>query len=475
MRRDALYNKLNSGAAILKGTPLTQPDYVATVLARHNAWDDQNVRRGLIPMETSIDRYLSDKHYGSTELFRSQAFKGIIRGLQSSPNAIAQACARTDNASFIPDWVPASCRRPLTPEDFKYESAARINSGISSFKSMFNPPEMRTDASAATSSGASFLSRQLVGVSPIVNVTQIRGLAYGVLPIISQNAGQKSFERNVYSTQGEFELISEGKTTNRAKLEGISKTDTVPMFNYGVTLQFSIEELIAMQYGEMARGATNGFVAPFVELPMKMIALQQQYQQIVDDIYMLGDKIEVVKNLSGGAEPRFSPFLNGGVAKGLEQAVVDSSLSSVHFNTLDKGQLYKLLNEVVISVPNQSGSRYVADTLLIDLKSFNHAMGIQGGQAGASDSNALRSYVDTGSVKAIIPVAAWSEAFPDKTSMVALQNNVGVLYGNQALSLTYGGMDFRDDVLGINYFFKTAGMCFDQGLGLVQYQQGFGS
>ena len=197
---------------------------------------------------------------------------------------------------------------------------------------------------------------------------------------------------------------------------------------------------------------------------MKMMGLRQQYALELDNIFMLGDKVANVAN------PQFAPWISDD-ARGIPKADVPAAIAAKNFNDLNKGEIYTLMTAVVNSVTNRGLQTFAADTLFMDLASYTRAMEVQGGDSGQSDSNALTSMMQTGNVGLICPVAAWTEAYPDKTTMVALHNSPTVAYGAMPLPLTYHGISYEGGVVKIEYFFRTGGMSFNNALGLVQHQQ----
>ena len=259
-----LYRANNSAATLFKKEPQVAKDYVTKVLARNDVSAAEAISDGRMPLEVPLDTYLHSKMSQSGVNQVRAMIDGIGTALLSAPSLVATVCNRTRNDTALNRLLGG----PLTTDDldfFKTETvdgqpvsrADILTDAIITMAHSKKGREQMRNASrtdSATYESGSFSPRQLSTVSPIINITNIRGIAYPILPMMAIGAQSNTFQRNAYSTQGGFEEIVENQTTDFPVIEGVAKSDTVSISSRGLAIKISIEEVIAMAAGIKERG-----------------------------------------------------------------------------------------------------------------------------------------------------------------------------------------------------------------------------
>lgn len=330
--------------------------------------------------------------------------------------------------------------------------------------------------SMSLSSSEQYFERQLKGVSPLITMKPIRGIVFPMLPVIHTNTGQKSYLMQGMTSEATFQLTTPAQKTGFKPLQMVAYQSEVNIFTQSITVNYNMFDILSYMFGEKLRGGDNAFVAAFQGLAMKQVSLMQQYYLALDNISTLG---RLTPSGDDSSDEQVSNALCP-LAEGQQEktqtgvAEVNPIYAKKKFTDLNRGEITNLLHQVVVSIGKETKIAFKADTLLMDSDSYLHMFTVVVDGAGSSGGgNALSDFLASSTVEAIIPVAAWSQQYPGKTTLMACIRDPKYFHINTPRPLTLTGYDMQNSDLILTYSFSTTGPVFLQGDAVAQYQMDY--
>jgi hypothetical protein len=405
----------------------------------------------------SLSAIIEDEHYFARY---AQDPSKIVRGNEEMPKdqddyINARENARTNRiAKETSDALVSAFERPDINRmvSRSLHDHARQNNKFDILTEI-SPVEGRINASYYGEAYAS----QLNSVVPFLFVQPIRGVSFDFLPRISQGgiAGETIEVQAYQGAQGTFVPYAENVTEySTVEVEGI--TNKVLINRFTKSLTFGVKENAAVaEYSAMSKydnyNPNIGFMNPIVA---KVDYLNKYYKLTHDNIAWLG-------TYDTAGNPAKLGFTNVVTTQDINQVEAPSG----NFSQLTSYDQANAIIDLANTVYRQSLTTLITDTIFIDSNSFTQ---LTKGYGQYKDTVALQNILASGMVKAIIPVPAWSVAYPTKTTIIAANNSVSTWFYNLAMPLTAFNPDLKGFEITIPYGTGTSGVTINNRLGLAR-------
>ncbi len=326
------------------------------------------------------------------------------------------------------------------------------------------------------SAGGQFNPRMLTAVSRQLNIIPPRGLAYMTMPIISYGIGRKVYELQSYTFNALFNRISDSRVTqNINNIEVSGKSVDYPIFQFAIrnSIDYFQMQATAAIVASMNGGIwneQNGFVFP--QSFVQFMALPLAYRLSLDNMTFLGsetiDSPVLTRTIVDGTGDNGVPLVT--------LADVFPTATPTSFSSLTPPQMSYLLCQIVAVVTRVSKGAKRATSMWMDLLSYTQMLGYINDY---KDTDPLSYIFLNRLVEMFVPVPAWSEAYPDQTTIFVAEHNTQNIHLNIPQPLSATGVSVNELTTSQLFVYQTTGVVIPQGIATAQFvclreNEGFG-
>ncbi len=323
------------------------------------------------------------------------------------------------------------------------------------------------ELNARINSMGQFFQRTLTTVDPTLYIEPIRGISFFTFPMVSYGLGSQTYERQAFNGNAIFTEIQNDLVTENIQniqISGSSNQWPIKKFTINNALGYfqvqAMNEAIKRCAGDSGYDPFVGFI--FSEFMVKYLVLPRGYSLLLDNLAYLGqetqDSPQTTYQIVDGTGDNGVPLLT--------LTDIFGSSAPSDFKSATVAQKVYMLGQIVANVSNVSFGAKRATKLWIDLYSYTAMMGEINDY---KDTDPLGYLYNQALVDMIVPVAAWSVAFPDQTTIFVAEGNTQTMNLNVTQPLSMAGVSINTLQVIQSFVCQTTGVTVAQGIGATQF------
>ena len=319
-----------------------------------------------------------------------------------------------------------------------------------------------------------FFQNQLTQVVPFLLYTQQRGMTFYTMPTMVYNTGGKTFKVQAYDWSAKWSAIEENPSTDIERVTVEPKETEHSIATYALDVVLNNQEQLAVMEALKANGGSNynPYVGTFGALLAKYQAVPKSYMRNLDDIANNGVDTQGINTFTRLIDYDTANSRNNTIGLNKVPQIPTGTANPVigtktNWSSLTVSEKLAVVMQVITNMGKVSKGNMVANVLRVDLNTY---LEWQGDIRTNSDTNVLTWLTKNRSVQAVIPVAAWNDAYPTEVTMMAEFHSPQVYFFNPAQPLTATNVEVRTRQILNGYNHRTSGITILNALGLTQFQ-----
>jgi hypothetical protein len=297
-----------------------------------------------------------------------------------------------------------------------------------------------------------------------------RGTPFMVIPMVSLNAGGTSIIVQAYNWYAPWTKVLSGATQNIGTVTVSPYSISAPIMSYRQNITLEYNDTLAMSEAYVKNQKLGGipydqYVGFWGATAVKYLGQAKSYMLQLDSIAWLGT--ETVEQAIEG-DVNYPVIVDGTGANEVPLvtlADVFPTSTPTSFAALSLPQAQQFLMYIINNVLRVSKGNFVANTLYIDLNTYTRLYELVNDY---KDTTVMGFLKENHGIDVIVPIPAWSLAYPDQVTISAQFSDQQVFFFNLAQPMTVTGVKVDTAVTQTGYQYKTSGLTLVNTLGMTQ-------
>lgn len=341
-------------------------------------------------------------------------------------------------------------------EGFKNQTGSRLNSEKDGYR---------------LNDQGQYFNNTLQQVLPMLLMQPTRGTPFMVIPMVSLNPGGTSIIVQAYNWYAPWTKVLSGATQNIGTVTVSPYSVTAPIITYRQNITLEYNDNLAMSEAYIKNKKLGGipydqYVGFWGAIAVKYLGQAKSYLLQLDSIAWTGAETIEQAQLGDVTYPVIVDGTGDNEVSLVTLADVFPTSTPTSFSDLSLSQMQELLMYIINNVLRNSQGNFVANTLYIDLNTYTK---LYEKVNEYKDTTALGFLKENHGIDVIVPIPAWSLAYPDQVTISAQFSDQQVFFFNLAQPMTVTGVQIITAATQTGYQFKTSGLTLVNTLGMSQF------